>query len=235
MDEKRKSFRDMSFTEKLSHIWFYHKWHILCGLVFLVMILVGLAQCMGKSEPDVMLLYVGNHYMPIEYVRSLNASLEGIMSEDMNGDGEKNVDILQIRLDMVKKPDGTKEIYKPQEQTETLQRIEVETSTGQAIIYILEPTIYENYKFLAAPLEDVLGYTPEGAVDEYGVRLSSLDAYKETYLGSFPEESVIFIRAKRTEGNMFTKRDTDEKYEAGVRFFRELIGWKAPEDNAAEA
>ena len=38
MDEKRKSFRDMSFTEKLSHIWFYNKWHILCGLVFLVMI-----------------------------------------------------------------------------------------------------------------------------------------------------------------------------------------------------
>ena len=46
---------------------------------------------------------------------------------------------------------------------------------------------------------------------------------------------MIFIREKRTEGNMFTKRDTDEKYEAGVRFFRELIGWIAPEDNAAEA
>ena len=50
MDGERKKFHDMRFTEKLSHIWFYHKWHILCGLAFLVMILISLAQCMGKAN-----------------------------------------------------------------------------------------------------------------------------------------------------------------------------------------
>lgn len=231
---ERKKFHDMRFTEKLSHIWFYHKWHILCGLAFLVMILISLAQCMGKSEPDVMLLYVGDRYMPIEYVRSFNASLEDIMTEDMNGDGIKSVDILQIRLDMVEKSDGTKEIYNPQEQTETLQRIEVETSTGQATIYIMEPTLYESYRFLAAPLSDVLGYTPEGAIDEYGILLSSLDAYKKTYLGSFPENTVIFIREKRTEGNLFTKKDSDSKYEAAENFFRELVEWQGDGGNSED-
>lgn len=233
MDEQKskEAFSQMSFNQKLSHIWFYYKWMIICAAVVLVMIVTCFVQCASKDTVDAMVMYIGDHYLPIEYVRSLNASLENVMSNDFNNDGKKTVDFLQIRLDMYT-PDGygsggKKEIYKPSEQVETLQRIEVETATGQSVIYVLEPTLYESYKHVLAPLKDVLGYTPENAVDDYGIKVSSLEVYQDTYLSYLPKDSIICIRAERTEGNMFTKKDSPAYYASNAEFFKELIEYKS--------
>ena len=226
ISDHKVDFKDLSFTGKLEHIWFYHKWHILIALVFAIMIVICISQCSVKDEPDAMLMYLGDRYMPVEYVRYFNEDLEAIMSTDYNDDGEKTVDILQIRLDMAEGSDGKKQIYNPSTQTETLERIEVETATGKSVIYILEPTLFEQYKHVLAPLEEVLGYKPDGAIDEYGIALCEIPAYKETYLGSFPEKSVLCIRAKRTQANMFTKADNDNYYRANAAFFKELVEWQ---------
>ena len=226
ISDHKVNFKELSFTGKIEHIWFYHKWHILCALVFVVMIVVCISQCSGKDEPDAMLMYLGDRYMPVEYVRYFNADLENIMHDDKNGDGKKTVDILQVRLDMAENSDRTKEIYNPSEQTETLERIQIETATGKSVIYIVEPTLYEKYKYVFAPLEDVLGYVPEKAIDRYGIKLSDIAAYGETYLGSFPEESVLCIRAERIEGNMFAKSDDADYYAGNAAFFKELVEWQ---------
>ncbi len=219
MEEKK-----MTFTEKIENFWYHYKWQTIIAVFFAVTFAICITQCAKNSEADAMIMYAGNYAVPDDYKAT---ALEGIMSEDYNGDGEKRVDVFQLVLNIVEKG-GEYEYYDAVGQNEELQRLEIEFYTGQSVIYILHPFIYGQYRNIMVPISDVIGDTalPEGALyDDKALRLSALPAYAETTLGFYPEECVLCIRSIRTQDNLVSKRDDVGYYEANRRFFAEVCGY----------
>lgn len=214
----------MTFTQKLENFWYHYKWPAIIGAFFVIVIAICTVQCAKNSEPDAMIMYAGNYAVPDAYKEN---SLESLMSSDYNGDGEKRADVFQLVLNITERG-GEYEYYDAVGQNEELQRLEIEFYTGQSVIYILHPYIYEQYKNVMVPIKDVLDdVSAEAMYDDRAIRLSSLDAYSETTLGFYPEECVLCIRNMRAEDNLISKADKKEYYEANRQFFREIVGFSA--------
>ena len=215
---------EMTFVQKLENFWYHYKWQTIIGVFFLVTITVCTVQCARNSDADVMIMYAGNYAVADSY---REGSLENLMSEDYNGDGEKRCDVFQLVLNIVERG-GEYEYYDAVGQNEELQRLEIEFYSGQSVIYVLHPFIYEQYKNVMADLSDVLENVPEDAMyDSKALKISSLDAYANTTLGFYPGECVICIRNMRKEDNLITKADKPEYYSANVRFMNELVSYTA--------
>ncbi len=209
----------MTFVQKIENYWYHYKWHTIIGVFAFVIALICITQCAKKVEYDAMIMYAGNFKIAEEYREK---TLENIMSEDYNGDGEKLVSVFQLVLNIAGK-DGEYEYFDPVAQNEEIQRLEIELSAGDSVIYILHPYIYEQYKTMMRPLDQVLDQVPEYAIDEYGLPISEMFSYMNTTLNFYPENSIVCIRNMRTENTLVSRKDDPEYYENNVKFFRDLV------------
>ena len=81
-----------SFKSKLENFWYY-KWHTLGALVVLLAVGVGLSQCIGRVDIDVVVYYLSAD--PISYAEdktNLKKALEPYV-RDYTGDGQVRIEI----------------------------------------------------------------------------------------------------------------------------------------------
>lgn len=231
----REGFKNLSFTGKLEHIWYYYKWFILLGLATVIFFLMGLTQCIARKNYDATFMYVGPQSVSSNYIGYVTDSIADVMSEDYNGDGYKAAAIIEVNLAPSNPTTDSEKLSQAmQYQTQGHQRFYIERTTGTSVIYLVDEEIFYQLareEFLLVPLEEVLGYLPDKALNEKGIRLSDLDCYKHTNIGYLPGDTVLCIRHKR-EGSM--KDDKAETYEANVNTFIDLITWTKTEDTENE-
>lgn len=82
-----------SFKSKLENSWYYYKWHTLGALVVLLAVGVGLSQCIGRVDIDVVVYYLSAD--PISYAEdktNLKKALEPYV-RDYTGDGQVRIEI----------------------------------------------------------------------------------------------------------------------------------------------
>ena len=81
--------RELSPAEKRKNWWDYHKWHVLIGVLALLILLSLLHDMLGIGQirPDYQLAYVGADPLPDDTVSALETALSEI-GEDQNGDGQ---------------------------------------------------------------------------------------------------------------------------------------------------
>ena len=125
----------MTFVQKLENFWYHYKWHTIIGVFALCTLAVCISQCSSRREPDAMIMFAGNFKVATETGLQ---PVENVMSGDYNGDGEKRADIFQLVL-VISGEDGEYEYYDPVSQTEEIQRLDIEMSSGNSVVYILHP------------------------------------------------------------------------------------------------
>lgn len=82
-----------SFKSKFENFWYYYKWHTLGALVVLLAVGVGLSQCIGRVDIDVVVYYLSAD--PISYAEdktNLKKALEPYV-RDYTGDGQVRIEI----------------------------------------------------------------------------------------------------------------------------------------------
>ena len=217
----------MTFVQKLENYWYHYKWHTLFGIFMVIIFGVCITQCASKTEPDAMVLYAGrlkNMITPSEDYRE--PSFESILDEDYNGDGEKIAEVFQLIIPIAE-IGGEYELDDKAAQTNNseYQRFYTEIATGNCVIYMLHPLLYEDVKEkgILRPLSEVLDEVPDYAVDEYGIPISELIAYRRTALRYYPEDCIICIRHERKKGSGAITYDDPEMYENCVKFFNDVI------------
>lgn len=234
MDENQRikqSIKELTFNQKIEHIWFYYKWFIVFGVIVAALSLVCLVQCSAKKDPDAVLMYAGPQVLSSNYYTYIDNAFSEIMSEDYNGDGYKTADLLEITL-ATEEPENNTQIMMQalQHQETNSQRFYIERTTGPSVIYLIDKDIYPSMKEHLAPLSDILGYTPDFAYDEYGIELKKLDSYKYTGLKYLPDGAILCIRVQR-EFSMLKGNDSDEYYAANAAFFKDIAEWTKPQNN----
>ena len=100
--------------------------------------------------------------------------------------------------------------------------------TGESSVLFLDPWLFE--KLVAADrvarVEDVIGYTPEAACGEYGVRLGDTELYREYgVMQLLPEDTVICILRPYVAGNSSKK----EYYAREKAMFEALVTFESEE------
>ncbi len=195
------------FKSFMSNLWFYHKWHILVGVLVLLTLGVATVQCATKEEPDVNILFIGDRDPGDRDV--INEELKQYY-EDANGDGKKVLSLAFMGI--------TDE--------QTMGRLQTEVVAGDHVIYILDPDYYQKllkYNVLA-PLQEVLGFVPEGALDKYGVPIKYLDLYTLEGFNKMPMNSVLCIRG--TNGDAVNYKESSDGYKNNIKLFTKLVNYK---------
>ena len=232
----KEDFKNLTFTGKLEHIWFYYKWFIMIGGVVAVFALVCLTQCAVRKDPDAMVMYVGPYATYADYVGMVTDALSDVMEEDYDGNGYKAVGLLELPVAVGEEQKTNQMAVEAlQQELGSHERLYIEMTAGTSVIYLVDPHFYDYFKnFLdivgvesendfLMPIEEALGYLPDYAYDEYGIQLSSLPCYEHTDMKYMSKDAILCIRNKRQDTAL--KKDNDAFYDANVKYFVDIINW----------
>lgn len=95
-DVKPREKVELTPAEKRKNWWYYHKWHVVIGVV-LVLVFAGIlweALGIGRVKPDYQFAYVGTNALPEDTVAALQQGLAAL-GTDANGDGRVVVALRQ--------------------------------------------------------------------------------------------------------------------------------------------
>ncbi len=136
--EKYTSREPMTFKKKIENFWFYHKFKVLTGLLIALIIAVGVHSCVNKQSVDMYVLYMINGAYSSASNEELAKKMEQYV-DDIDGDGEKRVQIITISFSEVL---GRTD----QSQDATLTRLVGQIASGPALFYVFDDANYQELK-----------------------------------------------------------------------------------------
>lgn len=227
------------FLGWLDNYWYHYKWPTIGGLFLIVVLVVGLTQCISKEDEDLVVLYAGRTQFSVGEANAICEVLEAI-SPAKGENSKNNVGITYFQVmseDQIKQAeaetdsDGKKKYTVDRNYlSDQYDSYYSQLLTGDHSVVFVEPWLYEKLvrDSRLVSLKDVLGYVPEGAVGEHGVRLGSLDIYENygAIKNVMDEDTVVCIlhpNAKIT----FSKNSNEKYYENEKSLFRAIIEYKS--------
>lgn len=221
--------------KKLDNFWYHYKWHTIVIAFFLIVFIVcGVQMCSAESV-DTVICYAGPQYLGGEDAQNIKAIIGTRLPEDYDGDGTKRAELVTyivmskeqiLDVESETDADGNKVNRINREAIQkNMETFSNHVMTGDFSICFLDPYVYDTLVTAGrlAKLSDVLGYTPEGAYGECGVKLSELDIYTEyKSISALPGDTVVCILNKQ-----LTK--SEEDFEKEIEIFVNLVSDKIAE------
>mgnify|MGYP007111698172 CR=1 FL=1 len=210
------------FLTWLDNYWYHYKWPMVVVCFFLIVGLIcGLQMCNRENE-DLILLYSGSAALSAQEVSDICEIIAGIVNEDFDGDGNKKFAMSKYNVL------SEEQIREEKKKTDASGNpIFVDTSyyssqassyytyiqTGESSVAFLEPWLYESLiedpeKARLQKLSDVLGYVPDSAYGEYGIRLGDTDLYRDYgVIRNMPADTVICLFQPLWKGGKSSKEE----------------------------
>ena len=227
------------FLGWLDNFWYHYKWQTI-GVVFLAAVLIiGLTQCISKEEEDVIVLYAGRTQFSVGEANAICEVLETIAPT--KGENVKsNVGITYFQVmneEQIKQAEAETDADGKKKYTvdrsylsDQYDSYYSQLLTGDHSVVFLEPWLYEKLvrDNRLVSLADVLGYVPEGALGEHGVRLGSLDIYGSygALKNVMDADTVVCILHPNSKIT-FSKNSNEKYYENEKALFRAIIEYKS--------
>lgn len=229
----------MGLGAKLSNFWYHHKWKVIIVSAFAFILVTVSAQFVTKGNPDIRILYAGPLYFTPNQSSAVSGCLYDLM-DDYNGDGEKKIainDIVYMTAEQIREAQADAEAHGEefaldrQSNAQTAEQFTYEVMAGDCLLCFLAPDQYESVAEAEAfvPLTEIFGQLPEGAVDEYGIRLCETKFYKYyTAVQVFGEDTLVALKRLTTVNQM--KGEKMEKSHADhMDLFRKIGTFEYPE------
>ena len=224
------------FLGWLDNYWYHYKWPTIGALFLIVVLIVGLTQCISKEDEDVVVLYAGRTQFSVGEANAICEVLEAIVPQK---EVKTNVGITYFQVmseDQIKQAeaetdaDGNKKYTVDRKYlSDQYDSYYSQLLTGSHSVVFLEPWLYEKLvkDSRLASLKDVLGYVPEGAVGEHGVKLGSLDIYEKygALKNVMSADTVVCILHPNSKIT-FSKNSNEKYYESEKALFRAIIEYK---------
>ena len=227
--EAAEEAKKRTLREKAANFWYFHKWHLLIGVVAAVIAAVIIMQTAGNVSPDAYILFVGKATV---FPKDKDAIAETAGREiyDQNGDGNTHVAFLDITVAVGENIPYT--AY--QTNVDANKRFMTEITSGDSVIYLLEESFFEkaSEQGVLCPLAQIIdpALLPDDMYDEYGVRVSELDYFTLNGFSSIPDDTVLCIR-RSPEQDSITYGRTIDYWECNKTLFVKMFEYRA-EDKA---
>ena len=238
MNEERKPSGEIvlegRFLKWFDNFWYHYKW-VTIGIAALVIVLtICIVQSCSRQKKDIMIVYAGHCSITTSEQNQLNDLFSRLLPEDLDQNGEAVANLSmyqifseeQIRLIESQKDENGKPLQVDREHnTNQYSTYSSYLQTGESSIYLLDPWLYEELLHGGGlrPLSEVFSEIPQGAIDEYGIRLGDTELY-EAYdvLKVLPEDTVLCLMQPLVMG----KSSKEKSYEFEVETFRALVNYK---------
>ncbi len=217
-----------------SNYWYYYKWGVIIVGAFAVILTICLVQCATKEKYDVNIMYTGPHIFEVGEKDALSSAFEQIM-DDYNGDGKTVADIMdmtaftddQIRNAVGENPEEELLIKYAPYTVDRVRQNFTSAISGDGYVCLIDKYWYDILKSNNAivTLNEVLGYTPENAIDEYSVYLCDLEFYKffTDSVGKLPEDTIVCFRVMPTTSSIIGRKEAKEMYSYSIKLFRAMF------------
>jgi len=247
---------DSETAKKFDNFWYYHKWKVIAAIFIVAVIAVCVYSCIQKPKTDITVLYAGPFGSYNESVPKINGELTSVMPDSLGDDGAV-MNVLEIYSAEQIQEIAEKEVADYLEETkEQLSDEEINTlitrqknslskltmtnnqslssylQVGNYSIYLLDPSIYEQYKSIGvfAKLSDIFGDNiPESAFSDDAIKLSETEFYKKSAGGisALPEDTLLCIRiAPVFSSGCGGKKAAKAEYEEAIEMFKAIVNYK---------
>lgn len=219
------------FLKWLDNYWYHYKWVTIGVAFFLMVIVVCTLQMCSQPQEDLTVVYAGRNTLSVEEQNNVSKVLEAVAPRDFDGNGETIISLNAYGIlseeQVEEKRAETGADGKPLYVDNSYNSKQFETysnyiMTGESSVLLIDPWLYES--LVAAGrlkgLEDALGYVPESAYGEYGVRLGDTELYKSYSVMQFMhEDTVICLLQPYIAGNS----SKEEYYARELEMFEALV------------
>lgn len=132
--EAREAVKNMSFLDRVKHFWYYDKVKLFVAIAVIAVVMYMIYQWATVEKYDLEVAYYGEREFTEEQIESFKQYLSENI-EDINGDGEKNVQFIAVTYSQQQTPD--------EYGVAVNQKFMLELSAGTAFAYIVSPEFYE--------------------------------------------------------------------------------------------
>ncbi|MBQ8837275.1 MAG: hypothetical protein IJ002_07205 [Clostridia bacterium] len=233
-----------NFFKKFDNFWYHNKWKVIIIGFFVIVFIICAFQYCSREEQDIYIMYAGPKSLGQSYARSVKSALSEVVP-DRNGDGRGSAEIVELWVASDEQiaagkaeleEDGEVAVVNYDALSSNYEAFEQHMWAGDTIICLLDPTLYSTVYVEGddgqmesgfMKLADVLGYTPEGAYDEYSIRI------KDTPLGQYftilqdidtdSEPVLLCIRKKSSLASIFNQKETNEYHEYCTNVFKAIF------------
>ena len=229
---------ESKFTKWFDNYWYHYKWTTIITVFVLFVVLVCTLQTCNKDKNDVSVLYAGPEYFMFngEGVANIESALEYVLPDEAVGkDGKKQValvyhqifseeEIKKIKEEAVK--NGEEAYIDAGFNSQNLQAFQNLILAGEYSVCLLSPYLYEMVGASGGfrNLSDVLGYTPEGAIDDTGIRLCDTE-FGRYYPGvkDLPKDTILCLRSDVSVGTFLGGKKNEDQYKKSEMLFRAIL------------
>ena len=235
-----------NFSKKLDNFWYHHKWKVIIIGFIVITVLVCSVQMCSRQEPDAYIMYAGPYKFGQTDTRNFESAFSSILT-DRDGNGKAYAELVDIYI--LSDEQITGELAKMGEDGDTAvvnyemfasnrEMFDQQILAGDTVICLLDPHLYESVFVLDEngekqsgflPLAEVLGYTPEYAVDAYSVRIGDTPMGEFfTVLHGLDEDTRLCVR-QLSSFSFLKGQSRTEKYHAYcLDVFRKIFTFEAP-------
>lgn len=234
------------FFRWLDNFWYHYKWAVIFTVFILVTVIVCSVQFFSREEPDMYILYAGPYKFGQTDTRSMERVFSSIVT-DRNGDGKAFAQLADYYILSDEQITGELEKAKANHEAVAInyemfannrEAFDQQIMAGEMVICLLDPYLYADVHVLDddgnkvsgfMPLSEVLGYTPEYAVDDYAVRIGDtpLGQYSEM-LQKLDEDTLLCIRKMSSFAFLQGKKRTEKHHAYCREVFCEIFAYVPP-------
>ena len=133
---KKEEFKNMPFSKKWEHYWFYYKWHTIIGLVALIVVVYSVYGALTQTKYDFVIDMVCSD-VSYDIAERMGKTLENTdVIKDVNGDGEKHV--LTSLIAFSSEGDNEQDIQQ-------MQAVQVRMLVGESTVMLVGSTFITGY------------------------------------------------------------------------------------------
>lgn len=245
--ETKGAFSEGAVKAKLDNFWYYYKWYVIVGAFVVIAAALLITQSCSREKSDGCVYYAGEIFFTEAQATKLEEAFESAMRSDPNGDGKKKLQLItQVILSGDKQAQAMHEAREEEEDGTFVYAGDVQQNKkdhyeqmayGEAVICLLDRAFFEEARDAGrlATFEEALGFTPEGALDGYGIALGATGAGRFfEILQALPEDTILCAKKPTVvyqSGGLFGKKDPapNGEYTAQLQILRELLEFSVNE------
>lgn len=212
--------------KKWDNFWFYHKWHILIGLVVIFLLSLFVRDLFFRVQPDYKIALVTQGTYPSDTQQKLQEAVEKY-GKDLNGDGSVQIEILNF----VYPPKNSSDPSAAQLRMASTVKLQADVSNGDSMLFITDENSFQELQNTMSLFGDRDGHRLEqGTMEQERVSLlkcralAALDGTSSMGTGKVNLLSGLGI-SLRTEKNEDGSGDRsgDTYYQACRKLLQKLM------------
>ena len=232
-DIKEKS----DFLKRIDNFWYHNKISVIvCSFIVFVIVICTFQMCANKDD-DVSILYSGPYLMTSTEREEIRSVFNYVMPDDFNGDGHDYVEMITYHVCSKEQLDTIESEVHSDGDTVRVDRNYYSNEysnycnmllTGECSLYFVDPWLYEDLikNQRVKKLSDIFdGALPDGAVDEYGIKLGDTEIYRYyQVLQKLPEDTIVCLLLPY----VFGQSSHEEIYINSQEMFKAIVTFEKP-------